>query len=227
MATYTLIPGAGGQAWFWHRLAPELQARGHDVVAVELPAGDDSAGLSEYADTVVEAIGDRRDLILVAQSMGGFTAPLVCERLPVDRLVLLNAMVPSPGETGGDWWANTGQAKAMADLAVREGRTPSAEFDVEECFFHDVPDDVTAVALSQEPAQSSTPFAEPWPLHKWPSTPTVFLQARDDRLFPLEFQRRVVGERLGITVDEMPGGHLVALSRPRELADRLEAYRAR
>ncbi|MGI5202251.1 alpha/beta fold hydrolase [Spirillospora sp. CA-108201] len=227
MATYTLIPGAGGQAWFWHRLAPELQARGHDVVAVELPAGDDSAGLSEYADTVVGAIGDRRDLILVAQSMGGFTAPLVCERLPVGLLVLLNAMVPSPGETGGDWWANTGQAKAMADQAVREGRTPSAEFDVEECFFHDVPDDVTAVALSQEPAQSSTPFAEPWPLHEWPTTPTVFLQARDDRLFPLEFQRRVVGERLGIAVDEMPGGHLVALSRPRELADRLEAYRAR
>ncbi|MGW2311093.1 alpha/beta fold hydrolase [Actinomadura luteofluorescens] len=227
MATYTLIPGAGGQAWFWHRLVPELQARGHDVVAVELPAGDDSAGLSEYADTVVEAIGDRTDLVLVAQSMGGFTAPLVCERLPVDLLVLLNAMVPSPGETGGDWWGNTGQAKAMSDQAVREGRVPSAEFDVEECFFHDVPDDVKAVALSQESAQSSTPFAEPWPLHKWPSTPTVFLQGRDDRLFPLEFQRRVVGERLGIPVEEMPGGHLVALSRPRELADRLEAIRTR
>ncbi|GGQ42321.1 alpha/beta hydrolase [Actinomadura coerulea] len=227
MATYTLIPGAGGQAWFWHRLVPELRARGHDAIAVELPAGDDAAGLSEYADTVVEAIGDRKDVILVAQSMGGLTAPLVCERLPVDLLVLLNAMVPSPGETGGDWWRNTGQAKAMSDQAVREGRTPSAEFDVEECFFHDVPDDVTAMALSQESAQSSTPFAEPWPLHKWPSTPTVFLQARDDRLFPLEFQRRVVGERLGISVDEMPGGHCVALSRPGELADRLEAYRTR
>ncbi|WP_149264483.1 alpha/beta fold hydrolase [Actinomadura sp. K4S16] len=227
MATYTLIPGAGGQAWYWHRLVPELRARGHDVVAVDLPAGDDSAGLTEYVDTVLEAIGDRRDLILVAQSMGGLTAPLVCERLPVDLLVLLNAMVPSPGETGGEWWENTGQAKAMSDQAVRDGRTPPAEFDAEEYFFHDVPDEVKAVALSQEAPQSATPFTEPWPLHKWPSTPTVFLQARDDRFFPLDFQRRVVGERLGITVDEMPGGHLVALSRPRELADRLETYRTR
>jgi hypothetical protein len=42
---------------------------------------------------------------------------------------------------------------------------------------------------------------------------------------PLEFQRRVVRERLGIGLDEMPGGHLVALSQPEELADRLEAYR--
>lgn len=55
--------------------------------------------------------------------------------------------------------------------------------------------------------------------------PTRFLQGRDDRFFPVEFQRRVVRERLGIAPDEMDGGHLVALSRPRELADRLEDYR--
>lgn len=228
MATYTLIPGAGGQAWYWHRLVPELRSRGHDVVAVDLPAGDDSAGLREYTATVVEAIGDRTDLIVVAQSMGGLTAPLVCERIPVGLLVMLNAMVPAPGETGGDWWAVTGQAQAMADQALREGRTPPTEFDVKESFFHDVPPDVTAEAFSRgEPPQSSRPFAEPWPLEEWPGTPTVFLQGRDDRFFPLEFQRRVVRERLGIPVDEMPGGHLVALSRPKELAERLEAYRTR
>ncbi len=75
-----------------------------------------------------------------------------------------------------------------------------------------------------EPVQSGTPFEKPWPLEKWPDVPTRFLQGRDDRFFPLEFQRRVVRQRLGIAVDEMPGGHLLALSRPRELADRLEGY---
>lgn len=228
MASYVLIPGAGGRAWYWHRLVPELRAIGHDVGAVDLPAGDDSAGLAAYTDTVVDAIGDRTDLILVAQSMGGLTAPLVCDRIPVDLLVMLNAMVPLPGESGAAWWENTGQAQAMADHAAREGRTVSAEFDPRESFFHDVPPDVTAEAFSQEePPQSSTPFAEPWPLSEWPSTPTVFLQGRDDRFFPLEFQRRVVRERLGIPVDDMPGGHLLALSRPRELAARLEKYRRR
>ncbi|RKS74248.1 pimeloyl-ACP methyl ester carboxylesterase [Actinomadura pelletieri DSM 43383] len=223
MATFTLIPGAGGRAWYWHRLVPELQARGHDTIAVDLPAGDDSAGLGAYTDTVVEAIAGRTNVILVAQSMGGLTAPLVCERVPVALLVLLNAMVPRPGETGGDWWGNTGQAQAMADLAAREGRGPLDDGD---SFFHDVPPDVKAEAFAQgEPPQSSTPFAEPWPLQAWPDTPTVFLQGRDDRFFPLDFQRRVVRERLGIPVDEMPGGHLVSLSRPKELAERLERYR--
>ena len=226
MATYVLIPGAGGSAWYWHRVEPELQRRGHDVVAVDLPAADDSAGLVEYTNTVVEAIGNRDQIILVAQSLGGLTAPLVCERVKVNLLVLLNAMVPVPGETGGDWWTNTEHARARAEHAAREGRILKDEFDPLEDFFHDVSPEVVAEAMSRaEPAQSGTPFACPWPLARWPDVPTRFLQGRDDRFFPLEFQRRVVRERLGIPVDEMPGGHLVALSEPLELADRLETYR--
>ncbi|QFG26332.1 alpha/beta fold hydrolase [Actinomadura sp. WMMB 499] len=219
MATFVLIPGAGGRAWYWHRLVPEL--RGHDVVAVDLPADDDSADLSEYADVVAAAIGDRTDVVLVAQSMGGLTAPLVCTRVPVDLLVLVNAMVPVPGETGSAWWGNTGQPQAMAEAAVREGRSPSDELDPMEIFFHDLPPDVVAEAVRGDPPQSSTPFTEPWPLSRWPDTPTVFLQSRDDRLFPLEWQRRIVRERLGIPVEALPGGHLVALGHPRELAERL------
>jgi pimeloyl-ACP methyl ester carboxylesterase len=226
MATYVLIPGAGGSAWYWHRLAPELRGRGHDVVAVDLPAADDAAGLPEYAATVLDAIGERARLVLVAQSLAGFTAPLVCERVPVDLLVLLNAMVPAPGESPGDWWANTGHARARAEQAERDGRTPREAFDPFEEFFHDVPPDVTAEAMAQgEPVQSATAFARPWPLERWPDVPTRFLQGRDDRFFPLEFQRRLARERLGLALDEMPGGHLVALSRPAELAERLEAYR--
>jgi pimeloyl-ACP methyl ester carboxylesterase len=54
--------------------------------------------------------------------------------------------------------------------------------------------------------------------------PTRVLVGRDDRFFPAAFQRRIAEERLGITPDELPGGHLLALSRPSELADRLERY---
>jgi pimeloyl-ACP methyl ester carboxylesterase len=47
------------------------------------------------------------------------------------------------------------------------------------------------------------------------------IQGSDDRLFPLEFQRRVVSSRLGLELEVMPGGHLMALSQPAELASRL------
>jgi pimeloyl-ACP methyl ester carboxylesterase len=208
-ATFVLVPGAGGAAWYWHRVVPELERRGRQTIAVDLPAADDTAGLADYTDAVVEAIGDRRPIVLVAQSFGGFTAPLVCGRVPVELLVLLNAMVPKPGETGDEWWTATGWKKEVGEI------------DMDDAFFHDVPEDVKAAALEEEPPQSWTPFEEPWPLDWWPDVPTRFVQGRDDRFFPLAFQRRVVRERLGIDVEEVPGGHLAALSRPVELVDAL------
>lgn len=224
MATYVLIPGAGSDSWYWHLVVPELQRRGHDVVAPDLPVDDDSAGLAEYTDVLVDAIGDRTDLILVAQSLGGFTAPLVCERVPVDLMVLVAAMVPSPGEPPGDWWANTGHDQAMHERAEREGYVVDFD-DPVTMFLHDVPPDVAVESEQHVRQQSGTPMEKPWPLAAWPDVPTRFLLCRDDRLFPVEFQRRVVRERLGLTPDEMAGGHLPALAHPDELVERLEAYR--
>ena len=223
MTSYLLIPGAGGAAWYWHRLVPELQRRGHDAIAVELPAGDESAGLAEYVDVAVATAGARRPVVVVAQSMGGLTAPLVCDRLPVTRLVLVNAMIPAPGETFGQWWVNTGQDEARRDNDRREGRSPDGHFDPLVYFFHDVPADVTEEGMRHEPPQSGTPLQQPWPRDAWPDVPTTVLSSRHDRLFPVDFQIRVARERLGITPTTLPGGHLVALSRPAELAAALDS----
>lgn len=217
MATFVLLPGAGSDSWYWHLVAPDLEAAGHDVVAVDLPVTDESAGFPEYADVVVDAIGDRRELVLVAQSMAGFTAPLVCERVPVSLMVLVAAMVPRPGESGGEWWTNTGHAEVLG---------PAASDDPFELFLHDVPPSLARESERHVLAQSSRPFADPWPLAAWPDVPTRFLLCRGDRFFPPEFLRRVVRDRLGMEPDEMDGGHLPALHRPHELAQRLLWYLA-
>jgi len=225
MATYVLIPGAGGDSWEWHRLARELEARGHEVVPVQLPAGDDSAGWIDYADAVVEAIGGRRDIVIVAQSLAGFTAPLVAERVRVDVIVLLNAMIPRPGETGNAWWTNTRQKEAEQAYYASVGLAPETADDEVAVYMHDVPPEVVEEAANQISQQSMTPMEQPWPLASWPDVPTRVLIGRDDRLFPAAFQLRVAEERLELEGDVIDGGHMVALSRPREVADRLEAYR--
>jgi pimeloyl-ACP methyl ester carboxylesterase len=212
--TFVLIPGAGGQAWYWHRLVPELADRGFDAVAVDLPAGSDDVGLDGYADVVVAAAEGLDDVVVVAQSMGGLVAPLVCARRSVRLLVLLNAMIPAPGETGHAWWTESGLPEFRSEAT-----------DMTDVFFHDVPPDVTAVAFARgEPPQSARPFDDPWPLPAWPDVPTRVLAGRDDRLFPLAFQRHLARSRLGLDVDQIPGGHLVALSRPDALAERLADY---
>ncbi|MBK7541955.1 MAG: alpha/beta hydrolase [Candidatus Competibacteraceae bacterium] len=225
--TFVLIPGAGGRAWYWHSVAPILHERGHKAVPVDLPAADDEAGLTEYADTVIRAMGDRdpERVVLVAQSLAGFTAPLVCEKAPIAMLVLVNAMIPKPGETPGEWWSNTRQAEAKRKKNARDGRNADAPFDPLIDLFHDVPQPVIDDAWARgEPRQSDAVFGSPCHFKAWPAIPIHVLVGRDDRLFPAEFQHRVARERLELTADEMPGGHLVALSQPAELSTRLIAY---
>src|ERR1044072_3420321 len=208
MATFALIHGGGSSAWDWHLVEPELRERGHDTVAVNLPTEDASAGWWDYADSVVEAVGDRTDLVVVGHSMGGFTAPLVCARIPVDLLVFVAGMVPRPGESFNEWWPNNGS----------EGRGE------EDVFYHDVPADLAAEAQRREQEHAEAPLDEPWPLEPWPQVPTRYLLCRDDRVFPAEGARRHARERLGIVADEMDGGHYIALSRPRELAEQLDSF---
>jgi pimeloyl-ACP methyl ester carboxylesterase len=198
----------------------ELRRSGHETVAPDLPCDDDAAGLPQYVDTVIDAIGDRGDVVVVAQSFGGFTAALVADRVPVDGLVLVAAMIPAPGETGEQWFANTGWDDAVREQGRRDGGKTGNE-DPYVVFYHDVARGLAEEAMRRVRRQSDTPGRAPWPLEAWPEVPTRFVLCTEDRFFPPGWMRRVVGERLGIVPDEIAAGHCVALSRPIELADLL------
>jgi pimeloyl-ACP methyl ester carboxylesterase len=219
--SFVLVPGAGGNAGYWQLVEPLIQQAGFGGVGVSLPNWP-GATFADHADAIVAAAGTATEITLVAQSMGAFSAPLTCNRLPVAELVLLNAMIPAPGETAGEWWGNTGQAEALRANDLREGRDPDAGFDAQTHFLHDLTPDVLA-ALTQsgdeEPVESL--FETPFPLDQWPYVPTSVLAGHDDRFFPIEFQRRVAKDRLGLEVEELPGGHLLALSQPEALVARL------
>jgi pimeloyl-ACP methyl ester carboxylesterase len=118
MASFVLVPAAGGMAWYWHRVVPLIRAAKHEAVAVDLPGDDEHAGLASYVDIVIGTIAKMQDIVLVVQSLGGFTAPLVCARVPVRMLVFVNAMIPKPGETAGAWWGATGATEARQQAAA-------------------------------------------------------------------------------------------------------------
>ncbi|MGH3128492.1 MAG: alpha/beta fold hydrolase [Gaiellaceae bacterium] len=208
MATFALIHGGGGSAWDWHLVVPELRQRGHDPVAVDLPCEDESAGWSEYAGLVVEALGDRPNVVVVGHSLGGFTASLVCAHVTADLLVLVAGMIPAPGELFADWWTNTDYVASGYD----------------DVFYHDVAPALAEEAQRRERDERSKALREPWPLDAWPDTPTRYLLCRDDRMFTAGWARGHAHERLGIEADEMDGGHYVSISRPLELAERLDEY---
>jgi pimeloyl-ACP methyl ester carboxylesterase len=214
MATFVLIHGGGGSGWDWHLVGAELRQRGHDVVAPDLPIGDPAAKLADFADAVVSAVGERTDVVVAGHSYGGFTAPLVADRLNARLLVFVAGMVPAPGETPGQWWDNSGYVSRSAELSVVEQ------------FLADVPSELAAENMARGRDQLSAEWNDPWPLAALPDIPTRVLLCREDRLFTPDLQRRVAKERLGITPDEIDGSHMVLLSRPVELAERLDGYLA-
>ena len=213
MTTFAFIHGAGDVGWYWHLVEAALRHRGHDTVAPDLPVEDDTAGLGRYADVVIDAIGDRRDVVVVAQSFGGYVAPLVADRIGASLIVLVAAMVPQAGETAEEMFRNTGWEPAQLD----DDSTTAV-------FYHDVPPELAEQAIAHERRQSETPGSEPWPLAAWPDIPTRAIIGREDRIFPADWLRTVFGDRLGIAPVEMDSGHCPALSRPQELADLLDGY---
>ena len=162
---------------------------------------------------MVDAIRDRRDVVVVAQSFGGYVAPIVAERVDARLIVLVAGMVPLPGETADEMFANTRwEPEPVEDSSERA------------VFYHDVPEELADEALRRGRGQSDTPGREPWPLDGWPDIPTRFVLGANDRFFPAGWLRPLVRDRLGIEPDEIDSGHCPALSRPRELADLLERY---
>jgi pimeloyl-ACP methyl ester carboxylesterase len=230
MAHFLLIPGAGGDAWYWYRVAPLLEAAGHVAVAVPLPAGDESAGIEQYAEVAVTAVDESGappgvHWIVVGQSLGAFTAVALACRIPIDLLVFVCAMIPTPGETPGQWWQATGQESARIAADLVAGREPERAFDPIEVFLHDVPAEIVGEAAARgDFPQSGEPFARLWAPEPWPGIPVRAVVGRDDRFFPLAFARHLVRERLRIEPDVVDSGHLPALAAPEELATLLLEY---
>jgi pimeloyl-ACP methyl ester carboxylesterase len=223
--TFVLIPGAGADPRVFDATIAALRELGHEGVAPPLPLDDLDATPSDHAAAVIAALPEPppAPLVVVGQSLGAYAATIAAAQLRPERLILLAPMIPAPGESAGDWWRGTDHEAAIGPLIERHG-TPSewGEEAMAEVFYHDVDEATLAANAEYEGVPAPGLFAEPLPLAAWPEVPTTVLAGRDDRLFPLAFQRRVARERLGLDeIAEIDGGHLPMLARPRELAERL------
>ena len=229
MTTFVLVPGAGGQAWYWHRVVPRLAFRGHDAVAVELPAGDEEAGFEDYVRTAVRAVppGAARasggaGLAVVGQSLGGLVAPVVAQQCSADLLVLVAPMIPRPGETGGEWWQVTDQAGPSG--ASRRTRDATRQRWMTTPCTSTTSRRARAEAMRRPVEQTDGPFRDPWPLDRWPDVPTRVVVGSGDRLFPPDFVAPLARQRAGVDPDLIDTGHLPALADPDALVDLLDRY---
>jgi pimeloyl-ACP methyl ester carboxylesterase len=223
-----LVHGSYHGAWCWDLLTPELERRGHRVLAVDLPISDPTAGAEAYADVVVDAISSTSEPAVVGHSMAGLVIPLVAERRPVRQLVFLAGFLPLPGVSATQQRAGepidgpipptTAEWVSLGDDVWTVGPNTATEL-----FFHDAPPDVAAWAAAKLRPQAYRVMNEPSPLAAWPSVKADYIVCRDDRALNPAWGRSAARERLGVDAVELDGSHSPFLTRPAELAELLDS----
>jgi alpha-beta hydrolase superfamily lysophospholipase len=225
VTTFALVHGAWHGAWCWDRLVPELEAHGHEAVAIDLPCDDATATFTTYAAVVKEAVaGAPDDLVLVAHSLGGLTMPLVAAGRPVSRMVFVCALVPAPGRSFLE------QMEADPDILLPRHDAGLSEPDDQgrrawvdpamsrEVLFADCTEEDARAAFDNLRPQAGAPFAEPCPLETLPEVERTYVVCAEDRIVNPDWSRRAAVERLGVQPVELPGSHSPFLSRPADLA---------
>ena len=217
-AHFVLIPGAGSDPAYWGALRAVLADRGTASTAVDLPCTDATAQLEDYAGVVAAAVRSAGEVpvVLVAHSFGAFTAPLVTDVVPVERIVLVAPMIPAPSEAASDWWEATGQPAAHEAAAHAAGLTPP--LDLNELFYNTCTEAQRRQAAVWDRDQAEAPFVQPWPRTAWPDVSTEVVALAHDLLFPPAFLAQVSRHRLGLPIRTAPGGHMGMVSHPAELA---------
>lgn len=227
MTTFVLVHGAWHGAWCWDRLIPELAARGHDSVTMDLPIDDASATFTTFADVVVESCRERDDVVLVGHSLAGMVLPLVSARRRVRLQVFLCAVVPKL--TGMPW----DDAPPMGERDYGAERDDdgalvfrSAEV-ARKIFYADCSAPDVAWAFDRlRPLRNGSLWDRSYPLTRWPDVRSAAVTCTDDLAVHADYQRAVLRDRLGVAPVELPGHHSPFLARPAALADVLAGLAA-
>ena len=236
---FVLIHGGFHGAWCWTRTIPELERRGHQAVAIDMPGHGERVHDESTFATRLEAItsvvqpGD----VLVGHSGGGFDITIAADAVPelVGHVVYLAAAVPREGRTypealtqrDGDVDSNlavdevTGMLKY---LQFEDGgmRWANAE-DAWAFFYHDCDEATARWAFDHLCPEKvgDTATAPVFVPRFWEADlPRSFIVCLQDRSQP-RWLADLNARRLGVDALEIDASHSPFLSRPGELAELL------
>ena len=224
MTTFGLVHGAWHGGWCWQYLIPELEARGHRAVAMDLPTEDPQAGAEGYAAIVRRALDSfDEDVVLVGHSLAGLTIPVVASLRPVRHLIYLCAIIPRPGAAWDDVAAEQppfGHYQSSTPAVGHpDGSASCPEERAVELFYHDCPADRARWAAGLLRRQNWRVSQEITPLAAFPDVPASSILCTGDRVVDPAWSRAAAQGVLGVRPIELSGGHSPFLAQPARLAD--------
>jgi len=231
--TIVLLHGSWHAAWCWHKVAPLLESRGHQVHAPDLPAhGRDwrlmrgRTTLRAMAASVCRLLDAvEGPVLLVAHSRGGIVASTVAEMRP-DKLkgvVYLAAYMLRDGERVADMFRQDRASLvprslrirrlALTDMLDSEAFEPALYAD---CSAADVA--LARALLTPEPLLPALTRLR-LSADRYGTVPRHYIGLSQDRAVSPALQRRMVEASPCASVSLIDASHSAYFSRPQELAD--------
>jgi len=233
MAIIVLVHGHMHGAWCWEKVRPLLEAKGHKVVAFDLPArgGDKTSHDRATLDQFVEAAGavvraQEEPVVLVGHSAGGTVLSEIAERMPerIARLIYVAAMLLPDGESIFSAFVT----KSPMDPALAIDGASAVKTDdrlIRRRFYNMSSDADAARAIEKLCAEPIPPMTQP--VHVTPErygrVKRAFIQTRFDNAVPLDAQAAMCAALPCDPVIVMDTDHSPFLSAPVEFAAHIHA----
>ena len=218
--------------WCWSSVVPLLEARGHRVLAPDLPGhGDDrtpaaAVTLQSYTGRICEIAGAQTEpVILAGHSMGGVSITQAAENCPqyIGALVYVCAFLPRNGDSAITW-ASTDPDSMVNASTVDLRADGTIGFKPEHCravFYGYCSDEDAAFAQSRLVAQSVAPFGKPveTTAERWGRIPRYYVECERDRAITIGLQREMQKHSPCQGTFSIDTDHSPFFSAPEQLAD--------
>lgn len=230
--TYLLVHGSMTDGTVWYKLKALLEAKGHKVVAINLPGhGKDNTNASSVSyESYISVISDSvkaqaGKVILVGHSMAGLLIASVAEKLTIkiESLVFIAAFMPQSGNSVFELNATDKQSQFGPNLIV-EGSNTSATMKLDmiaTVFCSDCNMADKALLVLSHKAEPLAPLAEIISLSKeiYAQIPKFSIITLFDNAVGNELQQKLAANSENVKkVFKIKSGHLPFLSKPQKVA---------
>lgn len=236
---FVLISGRWLKAQHWRLLQNELESRGHQTIAPELPGHEPTTTAKDDALTVVDAIKDYeeksgeepRELHPVCSSRGTEVLPYLFQLLPLDRIGGVT-LIGSGGlhsvklrpEASGEPEASRYTPEFESAILYHPDQTEFNHRQIGNLFLNGNadPDLLEFTASCLRPQRNLCLPEDQEPNQAVPAgLPVFFILGTEDRVLNKDRAKQVASRWLGVTAIEKAWGHLPQLTHPAELASEL------
>jgi pimeloyl-ACP methyl ester carboxylesterase len=213
--TIVLVHGAWADGSSWSRVIPLLQAKGHRVIAVQIPLTSLEDDLAATKRIVADTAGP---IVLVGHSWGGMAVTQAGDDPKVAALVYVSAFAPDAGESGGSLIGAHPTPPALSTVVSdSSGFVYQTTQGMIDNVAPDLPADEARVLASTQGRLAGKAFEQTVAVAAWKAKPSWFIVTAEDRVVNVELQA-ASAKRMNARMTVIHASHMSILSRPHDVA---------